>query len=153
MWSVCNPRNDGTLDECAQLGKSLSRLSQPTILTILAEANEPLHGYVIVQRAAFSPMFGGKKPDPTGVYRTLKIMEEDGLLTSEWDMPKAGQAKRAYTMTDTGISTLRRWIDSLACYQLTIGELREQASTALGIDVPEAPCCHGGQAANEAAAE
>ncbi|MDR1358607.1 MAG: helix-turn-helix transcriptional regulator [Coriobacteriales bacterium] len=141
MWSVCNPRNEEELKECAQLGKSLSRLSQPTILTILAASEEPLHGYVIVQRAAFSPMFGGNKPDPTGIYRTLKAMEEQGLLSSVWDTPKSGPAKRAFSLTKAGESTLRRWIDSLACYQATIGELREEASQALGIDLPPTPLC------------
>lgn len=141
MWSVCNPRNDKELNECAQLGKSLSRLSQPTILTILAASEEPLHGYVIAQRAAESPMFGGSKPDPTGIYRTLKSMEEQGLLSSAWDTPKSGPAKRAFTLTKEGSKTLRRWIDSLACYQATIGELREEAAQALGIDVPPTPLC------------
>lgn len=141
MWSVCNPRNDEQLNECAQLGKSLSRLSQPTILAILAASDEPLHGYVIVQKAAHSPMFGGTKPDPTGIYRTLKTMEEQGLLSSVWDTPKTGSAKRAFSLTEEGSKTLRRWIDSLACYQATIGELREEASLALGIDVPPTPTC------------
>ena len=64
MWHVCNPKSDDDLKQCAELGKSLSRMSQPTILTVLASSAEPLHGYVIVQKAAASPMFGGKKPDP-----------------------------------------------------------------------------------------
>lgn len=141
MWSVCNPQNEQELKECAQLGKSLSRLSQPTILTVLAQSDEPLHGYVIAQKAAESPMFGGSKPDPTGIYRTLKAMEEQGLLSSAWDTPESGPAKRSFSLTDAGRSTLRRWIDSLACYQATIGELREEASSALGIDVPPTPHC------------
>jgi DNA-binding PadR family transcriptional regulator len=141
MWSVCNPQNDQELKECAQLGKSLSKLSQPTILTILAAAAEPLHGYIIVKRAADSPMFGGGSPDATGVYRTLKSMEQAGLLTSKWDTPQAGPAKRAFTLTDTGRRTLRRWIDSLACYELTIDRLRLEAATALGIDLPPTPNC------------
>ena len=143
MWSVCNPKGDGELKECAQLGRSLSRMSQPTILAILAASDEPLHGYVIVQKAASSPMFGGKKPDATGVYRTLKAMEEAGLVTSQWDSPKAGPAKRSFVLTDEGRLTLRRWIDALACYQLTIDELRKEASDALGIAVPATPHCQG----------
>lgn len=141
MWSVCSPQNEQELKECAQLGKSLSRLSQPTILTVLAASDEPLHGYVIAQRAAQSPMFGGNKPDPTGIYRTLKAMEEQGLLSSAWDTPESGPAKRSFTLTEAGKGTLRRWIDSLACYQATIGELRIEASNALGIEVPPTPKC------------
>lgn len=141
MWSSCHPKSDEDLQECAELGKSLNRLSQPTILALLAQSESPLHGYIIVQQAADSPMFGGKKPDATGIYRQLKRMEEAGLITSKWDTPAEGSAKRLFTLTDKGRRCLRRWIDALACYQLTLQELRESASAALGIEVPDAPVC------------
>ncbi len=141
MWSSCHPKSDEDLQECAELGKSLNRLSQPTILTLLAQSEEPMHGNTIVQQAADSPMFGGKKPDATGIYRQLKRMEEAGLITSKWDTPAEGSAKRLFTLTDKGRHCLRRWIDALACYQLTLQELRASASAALGIEVPDAPVC------------
>ena len=141
MWSSCHPKSDEDRQECAELGKSLNRLSQPTILTLLAQSEEPMHGYIIVQQAADSPMFGGKKPDATGIYRQLKRMEEAGLITSKWDTPAEGSAKRLFTLTDKGRHCLRRWIDALACYQLTLQELRASASAALGIEVPDAPVC------------
>ena len=100
-----------------------------------------MHGYIIVQQAADSPMFGGKKPDATGIYRQLKRMEETGLITSKWDTPAEGSAKRLFTLTDKGRHCLRRWIDALACYQLTLQDLRASAACALGIDVPDAPQC------------
>ena len=141
MWSTCHPKSDDDLKECAELGKSLNRLSQPTLLTLLAKSGRPMHGYVLVQEAAHSPMFGGKKPDPTGIYRALKRMEESGLVTAEWEMPEEGSAKRLFTLTDKGYACLRRWIDALACYELTLDELRGEAADALGIELPEAPRC------------
>ena len=93
MWSSCHPKSDDDLKECAELGKSLNRLSQPTILALLAKSDKPMHGYIIVQEAASSPMFGGKKPDATGIYRALKRMEEAELVTSEWETPEEGSAK------------------------------------------------------------
>lgn len=141
MWSSCYPKSDEDLKECAELGKSLNRLSQPTILTLLAANDKPMHGYIIVQQAAHSPMFGGKKPDATGIYRALKRMEEAELVTSEWETPEEGSAKRLFTLTDKGRHCLRRWIDALACYELTLEELRGQAAQALGIDLPDAPIC------------
>lgn len=141
MWSMCHPKSDEDLNECAALGKSLNRLSQPTILTILAKHDKPMHGYIIVQEAAQSPMFGGQKPDATGVYRALKRMEEAELVTSAWDTPSEGSAKRLFTLTDKGRECLRRWIDALACYRLTLQELRIEASAALGIEVPDTPDC------------
>ena len=146
MWSACHPQNEEDLKACEKLGKSLSRLSQPTILALLAQSDTPLHGYVIAQQAASTPMFGGRKPDATGIYRTLRRLEESGYVTSAWDTPEEGSAKRLFTLTDLGRQCLRRWIDALACYELTIEELRRAASTALGIDVPEAPECNHGAA-------
>ena len=143
MWHSCNPKSDDDLKECAELGKSLNRLSQPTILTLLAKSEEPLHGYIIVQLAAQSPMFGGKKPDATGIYRALKRMEENELVTSKWDTPDEGSAKRMFSLTDKGRRCLRRWIDALACYELTLEELRADAASALDIDLPDTPRCAG----------
>jgi len=143
MWAICNPKADGDLKPCAALGKTLSRLSQPTILTILASSEVPLHGYVIVSKAAESPMFGGYKPDATGVYRALRQMEENGFVSSFWETPKAGPAKRSFELTVAGREELRRWIDSLACYMTTINELRILASDALGIKTPPPPICKG----------
>jgi DNA-binding PadR family transcriptional regulator len=129
------------MQACAELGKSLNRLSQPTILTLLANASAPMHGYIIVQQAAYSPMFGGTKPDAAGIYRTLKRMEKSGYISSQWEVPDEGSAKRQFSLTDKGRKSLRRWIDALACYNLTLDELRVQAAQALAIDLPEIPNC------------
>ena len=141
MWNSCKPKTDSDLKECSELGKSLNRLSQPTILTLLANSNTPLHGYIIVQLAAASPMFGGKKPDATGIYRALKRMEENELVISEWETPEEGSAKRIFTITEKGRQCLRRWIDALSCYEITIEELRKDAADALQIELPEATRC------------
>lgn len=141
MWGMCHPQTEEEMVECATLGKSLSRLSQPTILMLLAANDKPMHGYIIVQQSANTPMFGGRKPDATGIYRALKRMEEAELVHSWWDTPEEGSAKRLFELTDKGRLALRRWIDALACYAQTIEELRVSASTALGIEVPSTPYC------------
>lgn len=143
MWSACHPKSDNELNECAVLGKSLSRLTQPSILAALAASTKPLHGYVIIQEMAKGPMYGGNAPDPTGVYRVLKQMENNGLVNSAWDTSESGPAKRCYELTDEGRACLRRWIDSLACYAASIQELRELSSAALGIEAPDRPVCGG----------
>ena len=142
MWSACHPKSDNEMNECAVLGKSLSRLTQPSILTVLAAHDAPLHGYAIIQEMAQGPMYGGSAPDPTGIYRILKQMENNGLITSAWDTSESGPAKRCYELTDEGRACLRRCIDSLACYKASIEELRVLASCALGIEVPGQPVCH-----------
>ena len=99
MWSACHPKSEKELSECGQLGKSLSRLTQPSILSVLAKADKPVHGYLIIQEMSSGPMFNGNAPDPTGIYRILKQMENNGLVVSEWDTSESGPAKRCYNLS------------------------------------------------------
>lgn len=143
MWSVCKPKNEDTFTECAAMGKNLNRLMQPATLAVLQASDEPIHGYVIAQRLADSPMFGGSKPDAAGLYRTLHQMEEAGLVASAWDTSSQGPAKRRFDITEEGKAALVRWIDTLACYSAAIQELRGMACESLGIEVPPTPVCGG----------
>lgn len=108
-------------DQCACSGKSLGRLVQPAIMALLAE--ESLHGYLLVQRLSEMEMFGGQKPDPTGVYRTLRSMEEDGLVGSSWEFGDTGPAKRRFELTKSGRACLARWAQALAEYAIAIDDL------------------------------
>ncbi|NHM26648.1 PadR family transcriptional regulator [Desulfofundulus sp. TPOSR] len=113
------------IKNCPCEGNYLDKMVQPAILTILAETN--LHGYKIVQKLAETPMFGGYKPDPAGVYRSLKTMEKRGLVVSSWDISRTGPAKRFYRITEAGKECLCRWIDTLEEYRRIIGLLLSEA--------------------------
>jgi DNA-binding PadR family transcriptional regulator len=118
---VCAPKAHNEFRECHCTGKTMDRLVQPAILSILSE--QDLHGYVIVQLLAESPMFGGHKPDATGVYRSLRQMEELGYVVSTWNASKSGPAKKLFHLTDGGRACMTRWIDTLTCYQAAVCEL------------------------------
>jgi DNA-binding PadR family transcriptional regulator len=47
--------------------------------------------------------------DPGFLYRTLRAMEEEGLVRSSWDTSGSGPARRVYTLTDEGRAVLRAW--------------------------------------------
>ena len=109
------------LDECACSGKTLGRLLQPAVMGLLAE--EPLHGYLLVQRLAGMEMFRCPPPDPTGVYRMLRSMEQDGLVVSAWDLADTGPAKRRFELTDDGRACLDRWVRTLEQYARSVDDL------------------------------
>ena len=109
------------LDECPCSGKTLARLIQPAVMAVLAD--EPLHGYVIVQRLADMTMFQDCGPDITGVYRLLKCMEKNGFVTSSWEFAASGPAKRCYTLTPGGSACLTRWITTLGTYRDAVTNL------------------------------
>jgi PadR family transcriptional regulator PadR len=108
-------------NQCACSGKSLGRLLQPTIMTVLA--GEPLHGYRILQRLGEMEMFRGHPPDATGVYRFLKSMEKDGLVTSTWDLADSGPARRRYELTADGRACLAQWTETLEAYRQAVTEV------------------------------
>lgn len=114
---------------CACYGTNLERLIHPAILTLLV--NEELHGYVIVQRLQETPMLRGNKPDPSGVYRFLKAMEQDGFVTACWDLSNSGPAKRQYKITDEGIRCLQTWVTTLTDYNHSLTVFLALASSEL----------------------
>ena len=118
------------LVDCPCTGKNLARLVHPAILAVLAQ--ESLHGYRIVERLAAEPMFHDGPPDPAGVYRFLKTMEQEGMVTCSWDLQSSGPARRQYRITDKGIACLDKWLDTLTIYQNSITVLLETIQKALG---------------------
>ncbi|AFM23603.1 PadR family transcriptional regulator [Desulfomonile tiedjei] len=117
------------LDQCPCAGINLDKLVQPTILALLAR--EDLHGYGLVQKITEYPMFAGDKPDPTGVYRFLKILEQRGLVTAEWELADSGPPKKVYKITAEGIECLERWIVTLDEYRRSIDTLLSGARSTL----------------------
>lgn len=111
---------------CSCTGIHLEKLVQPAVLALLAK--QPLHGYVIVQQLQYRYMYQKRKPDPSGVYRHLKQMEERNLVESAWDTESAGQAKRCYAMTEKGAECLKTWISTIKKYQEFLQEFLVQAS-------------------------
>lgn len=116
-------------DKCACSGKSLARLLQPALMSVLAE--EPLHGYLIAQRLRKLALFEDSQPDYAGIYRLLNSMEERGLVKSEWDTADAGPAKRRYGLTRSGRSCMGRWLATLTDYRQAVDDLVTEISRHL----------------------
>jgi poly-beta-hydroxybutyrate-responsive repressor len=121
-------RDSAALDQCPCAGGTLDRLVQPAILVALAD--ESMHGYRLHQRLGEGPVFGGRAPDSTGLYRALKTLEKRGLVTSSWDLGERGPARRLYTLTPAGSECLERWTATLAHYHAAIGALIDLAAGA-----------------------
>ncbi len=108
-------------DECACSGKSLARVLRPAVMGLLTDG--PAHGYQLAQRLGEMKMFTCQEPDHAGLYRALKQMEEEGLLTSAWDLAESGPARRVFTITADGMACLGQWKKTLADYRDALDEL------------------------------
>jgi DNA-binding PadR family transcriptional regulator len=47
------------------------------------------------------------------LYRVLRALEEDGLVTSRWESGEPGPAKRTYELTEEGRRLLDEWAGAL----------------------------------------
>jgi PadR family transcriptional regulator, regulatory protein PadR len=93
----------------------------PLILATLAE--EPAHGYAILQRLKHRS--GGAFDLAEGtIYPALHRLERDGLLSSSWSAQN-GRRRRVYTLTRAGRATLiqrrRDWLEFAHAVEAVLG--------------------------------
>jgi PadR family transcriptional regulator len=88
----------------------VERFVEPAVLLLLSE--RPMHGYELIER--IPELAGGDaRVDVGNLYRALRALEEDGIVTSEWSAELPGPAKRTYELTDAGRRLLDRWAEAL----------------------------------------
>lgn len=110
------------IQSCSCIGSNLDKLLQPMILTILS--GQEGHGYAIIQ--ALEEMEGAKV-DKAGAYRTLKILEERGKISSYWLDSEDKQKKRIYQITEDGKDCLQNWIETLNNYKMKMDRIIHKA--------------------------
>jgi PadR family transcriptional regulator len=84
----------------------------PYLLLILRDWSS--YGFDMLERLQ---AFGFAAMNPGSLYRILRQMEKDGMVSSAWDTSNAGPARRMYTLTDAGEEYLKVWARSLHHYQ------------------------------------
>jgi PadR family transcriptional regulator, regulatory protein PadR len=91
---------------------------EPAVLLLLREG--PLHGYELLER--LPPLVGEERVDMGNLYRFLRALEDDGIVTSEWRDDLPGPAKRTYRLTDAGLRLLDDWVAALQGARARIDE-------------------------------
>jgi len=87
----------------------VERFSEPALLLLLRE--RPAHGYELLE--ALPPLTGEARVDMGNLYRVLRALEEDALVTSRWEAGEPGPAKRIYELTTAGKGLLDEWASAL----------------------------------------
>jgi PadR family transcriptional regulator PadR len=95
----------------------VERFVEPSLLLLLRE--RPMHGYELLERL---PDLAGEdvRVDVGNLYRVLRALEEEGIVTSEWSADLPGPAKRTYELTPAGRRLLDRWAEALRSAQEVI---------------------------------
>jgi PadR family transcriptional regulator, regulatory protein PadR len=92
-----------------QVRARVERFVEPSLLLLLRE--RPLHGYELIER--LPEVAGEGRIDVGNLYRLLRSLEGEGIVTSEWSADLPGPAKRTYELTDEGRRLLDRWAEAL----------------------------------------
>ncbi len=83
---------------------------RPGLLTLLR--NDSGHGYNLLQGLG-ELGFDIEGMDPSVVYRALRDMEDEGLVSSQWGDESLGPRRRVYSITADGEDVVSAWKQDL----------------------------------------
>lgn len=86
----------------------VERFAEPAVLLLLRERRT--HGYELLEQL---PELTGERVDMGNLYRFLRLLEGEGIVSSEWEEDLPGPSKRTYDLTDDGRALLAEWARAL----------------------------------------
>lgn len=99
----------------------LQELRRGTVVVAsLVALRQPDYGYALLQRLGAH----GFPVDANTLYPLLRRLEEQGLLTSEWNTEES-RPRKFYRTSTEGEDVLRRLLDDLAAVQDSVAGLTE----------------------------
>jgi DNA-binding PadR family transcriptional regulator len=108
-------------------GRYRRSVLEAAVLTSIAESTT--HGYDLVQQITTSAS-DLVCIDPGSMYRLLRELEDQGLVTSSWQTAESGPSRRLYTITAQGIEALELMATALALRAKATQQLAAQATKA-----------------------
>jgi len=86
---------------------NLYRFVEPVVLLLLKK-HGPSYGYELAS-ALNEHALTDAEIERAALYRTLKQLEVNGRVVSDWDVSGSGPARHVYRLTDSGEEHLREW--------------------------------------------
>ena len=100
----------------------VERFVEPALLLTLRDGES--HGYDLAD--ALARIAPDERVDLGNLYRLLRSLEEEDVVTSRWRDDLPGRAKRTYELTDNGSALLDTWAESLGRAERTIHAFLER---------------------------
>ena len=104
------PRHPGSSPCSCSMG-NLYRYIEPVVLLMLKEEKKS-YGYDLAEKLT-SLALTDAHIERASLYRTLRVLEENGDVTSTWDVEGSGPARRVYALTRKGRLHLQEWAQLL----------------------------------------
>ena len=104
------PRH-GNQHPCTCAMGNLYRFVEPVLLFLL-KRNDRSYGYELANELRRYALTDAEI-EVSALYRTLRQLEQNNCVTSEWDVEGTGPARRRYRLTPRGKEHLEEWITVL----------------------------------------
>lgn len=123
----CNRHGEDYPCTCA-LGH-LYRFIEPNLLLLLKQKGSA-HGYELLNELEKHSITDAAI-DPGALYRTLRALEINGNVVSEWSEASSGPTRRLYRLTRKGNEHLREWVAALGNFSKSIRRFVDEAQKEL----------------------
>jgi DNA-binding PadR family transcriptional regulator len=104
---------------------NLYRFVEPVLLFLLQRKGRA-HGYELANELRKHALTDAEI-EASALYRTLRQLERNDCVTSEWDVEGSGPARRLYELTSRGKKHLEEWIIVLAHMSESMGRFVREA--------------------------
>ena len=105
------PKHGGEHSCTCAMG-NLYRFIEPVLLLMLHEKGHS-YGYELSETLSEYALTNAQI-ERAALYRTLRTLEENGHVTSNWETDTAGPARRVYSLTKSGQRHLQEWSEVMS---------------------------------------
>lgn len=123
----CCRHSEGYPCTCA-LGH-LYRFIEPDLLLLLKQKGAS-YGYELLSELQ-KHSISDAAIDPGALYRTLRTLEANGNVISEWSVASGGPTRRLYKLTRKGEEHLREWVAALSHFSTSVRRFVAEAKQEL----------------------
>lgn len=123
-------RRHGGDQPCTCAMGNLSRFIEPVVLLLLKKKGVS-YGYDLAQDLPAHALTDAEV-ERGALYRTLRQLEMNGHVVSEWEIEDSGPARRVYRLTADGERHLEEWAQVLQHVAGSMNRFVQEARKALG---------------------
>jgi PadR family transcriptional regulator, regulatory protein PadR len=107
----------------------LSRFVEPVLLFLLKKKGQA-YGYELASEVRKYALTDADI-ETSALYRTLRQLEQNGCVTSTWDVEHRGPARRLYVLTPQGEQHLAEWVGVLDHMSSAMAQLVKLARSTI----------------------
>lgn len=106
---------------------NIYRFVEPVVLLMLQDRGRS-YGYDLAAHLSDYALTDAEI-EGAALYRTLRRLEENGYVVSEWDTSNGGPARRIYALTKAGERHLSEWAQVLGHLSKAMSRFSKRASS------------------------